>query len=355
MAASLLAACCAGDAPASEPRIELALGGDVMLGRLVGEILGDLGPRYVWGDVLPLIRGADLALVNLECVIATSGERFVPRRVFYFRAPPAGLDALLVAGIDYVSLANNHAMDFRAPALLETIRRLDEGGIAHAGAGRNRTEAARFAMLEARGIKVAVVAFADHPRKYAAGESEPGTNVIAVRAEGNDFSRVVESLREARAAGADLVVFSIHWGPNMRTEPTPRFVEFAHAVMDAGADVFHGHSAHVFQGIEVYRGKPILFDTGDLVDDYAVRPELRNDQQLLFLLRATRGGVHEIEVVPLRIGERRVDRARGEDFEQIRHRLRRLSAAMGSRVELRDDRLYVSKDSPRAGPDAPPQ
>jgi poly-gamma-glutamate synthesis protein (capsule biosynthesis protein) len=203
-------------------------------------------------------------------------------------------------------------------------------------------------MLEARGVKVAVVAFADHPREYGATESKPGTNIIGIGAKGGDFSRVVESLREARAAGADLVVFSIHWGPNMRTAPTPQFVEFAHAVMDAGADVFHGHSAHVFQGIEVYRGKPILFDTGDLVDDYAVHRELRNDQQLLFLLRATPGGVHETE-------ERRVDRARGEDFEQIQRRLQRLSAAMGTRVELREGRLYASKDSPRADGDAPSQ
>jgi poly-gamma-glutamate synthesis protein (capsule biosynthesis protein) len=191
-------------------------------------------------------------------------------------------------------------------------------------------------MLEARGVKVAVVAFADHPREYGATESKPGTNIIGIGAKGGDFSRVVESLREARAAGADLVVFSIHWGPNMRTAPTPQFVEFAHAVMDAGADVFHGHSAHVFQGIEVYRGKPILFDTGDLVDDYAVHRELRNDQQLLFL-------------------QRRVDRARGEDFEQIQRRLQRLSAAMGTRVELREGRLYASKDSPRADGDAPSQ
>jgi len=317
-----------------------------MLGRRVGETLLALGPRAVWGDVLPLIRGADLALVNLECVIATSGEEFAPRRVFTFRAPPAALDALRVAGIDYVSLANNHAMDFQAPALLETIRRLDEGEVAHAGAGRDASEAARFAVLEARGMKVAVVAFATHPRAYAAAESKPGTNVVRIGAKSGDFSRVAESLRAARAAGADLVVFSIHWGPNMRTEPKPRFIEFAHAVMDAGADLFHGHSAHVFQGIEVYRGKPILYDTGDLVDDYAVRDDLRNDQQLLFLLRVTPAGVREIEVVPLRIAENRVDRARGGDFEQIRHRLQRLSAPMGTRVELREGRLFVSQDPP---------
>jgi poly-gamma-glutamate synthesis protein (capsule biosynthesis protein) len=321
--------------------ITLAFGGDVMLGRLVNQAVLQRGPRYPWGDVLPLVREADLALVNLECTIAESGEPFEPPRVFYFRAHPKAIEVLTLAGIDYVTLANNHALDFQAPALLETIRHLDEHGIAHAGAGANLAEASRPAMLEAGGIKVGVVAFADHFREYGATEETPGTRIITISTEEQHFSRVREGIQAARDAGADLVVFSIHWGPNMRQVPSPGFVTFAHAVMDAGADIFHGHSAHIFQGIEIYKGKPILYDTGDLIDDYYVDPKLRNDQQLLFLLTATSQGVERIELIPLLISYMQVNRATGDDFDEIAERIRRLSADMGTEIRQEGDRLVI--------------
>lgn len=323
------------------PQIVLAFGGDVMLGRLVNDAIFFNGSRYPWGDVLPLLQEADLSLVNLECVIAQSGEEFQPPRAFYFRAHPRAIKTLTAAGIDYVTLSNNHAMDFQAPALLETIALLDEQGIAHAGAGPNLEEASRPALLEAKGIKVGVVAFADHFVEYGATEDTPGTNIIPITIEEPHFRRVRESIRAARAAGADLVVFSIHWGPNMRHAPTPEFIEFAHAVMDAGADIFHGHSAHVFQGVEIYRGKPILYDTGDLVDDYYVSPLHRNDQQFLFLLTVTSKGVKRVELVPLVISYMQVKQAKGKAIDDICERMVQLSAAMGTEFRREDNRLVV--------------
>lgn len=312
-----------------------------MLARLVDVAIQRYGPRYIWGDVLPLIQGADLALINLECVIAESGEKFMPPRVFYFRAHPQAIEALTLAGIDYVTLSNNHAMDFRGPALLETIKHLDENRIAHAGAGKNLEEASKFALLEAKGIKVGVVAFADHFWEYQATENSPGTNVIPITLEDRYFHGVRESIEAARATGADLVVFSIHWGPNMRHVPTQEFRDFAHAVMDAGADIFHGHSAHVFQGIEIYKRKPILYDTGDLVDDYAVSEEHKNDQQLLFLVHVSSRGVEKIELVPLWIHFCQVNRAEGEVFDEIYERTRKLSGNMGTEVKREGDRLVI--------------
>jgi poly-gamma-glutamate synthesis protein (capsule biosynthesis protein) len=329
--------------PDKRPRqaITLALAGDVMLGRLVNlAILAD-GPRYPWGDVLPLVREADLCLINLECVIAESGELFTPRRVFYFRADPKAIEVLTLAGVDYVTLSNNHALDFQAPALLETIGHLDEHGIAHAGAGRNLEEASQYALLEAKGVKVGVVAFADHFWEYAATESTPGTNVIPIAVDERHFQRVRESIEAVRAAGADLVVFSIHWGPNMRHVPSQDFRDFAHAVMDAGADIFHGHSAHVFQGIEVYKGKPVFYDTGDLIDDYYVDERHKNDQQLLFLVYATADGVERIELVPLLISQMQVNRATGAVFDEIYERMDGLSQAMGTEMRQEGDRLVI--------------
>jgi poly-gamma-glutamate synthesis protein (capsule biosynthesis protein) len=338
LALALLPGSCEGD---DAKPVTLAFGGDVMLARQVTRALGEKGPRHVWGDVLPLLRGADLALVNLECCIAESGAPFMPRRVFYFRAAPVAVDALTAAGIDYVSLANNHAMDYEAPALLETIRRLDAAGIAHAGAGANRAAAARPALLEAGGMRVGVVSCADHFRAYGATEREPGTHLVRISTEKEHFAPVRRALKAARAAGAGFVVFSVHWGPNMRQVPTEQFREYARAVIDAGADVFHGHSAHVFQGIEVHHGKPILYDTGDLLDDYRVDERKRNDLQLLFLLKVKDGRVRRIELVPLKIAHKQVNVARGADRAEVHRRMRRLCADMGTKLRVWRERLVV--------------
>lgn len=307
-----------------------------MLGRGIDETARARGARYIWGDALPLLREADATLVNLECAIADAGERF-PNRVFYFRAAPATGRALAEAGIDYVSLANNHAMDFQAQGVMQTIAQLDEMGIAHAGAGRNRQAAAAPVVLDVSGIKVGVVSFADHFREYSAGDDSAGINWIKL----DDLTPVKNGIRAARELGVDLVVFSIHWGPNMRDRPSDEFIAFARAVIDAGADIFHGHSAHVFQGIEVYKGKPILYDTGDLIDDYAVDPQLRNDRQLLFIVEANRDGITSIELIPLLIRDMQVNRARNEDFADIVERMRRLSAQFGTKIERQGDRLRV--------------
>jgi poly-gamma-glutamate capsule biosynthesis protein CapA/YwtB (metallophosphatase superfamily) len=330
-----------GRTTAPPEHISLALGGDVMLGRLVNSVILNEGPLHPWGDVLPLVRDADLSLVNLECTIADGGEPFRPRRVFYFKAHPSAIETLTLAGIDYVTLANNHAMDFQGPALLETMGRLDEHGIAHAGAGANSAEAAKHVLLEAEGIKVGVVAFADHFAEYAATESWPGTNILPITLEERHFSRVRESLETVRAADVDLVVFSIHWGPNFRAVPPPEFQDFAHAVMDAGADIFHGHSAHIFQGIEIYDGKPIFYDTGDLINDYYVDPVYRNDQQLLFLVHVSSERVERVELFPLVITYMQVNRATGADFDEIAERIVELSRAMGTEVRQEADRMVI--------------
>jgi poly-gamma-glutamate synthesis protein (capsule biosynthesis protein) len=327
------------------PPVTLAFGGDVMLGRVVNATIREHGARYVWGDTLPVLRAADATLVNLECVIAAGGERFLPRRVFYFRGDPRVAEALTVAGIDCVSLANNHAMDFRAEALLETIHHLDRHGIAHAGAGSNLGDATKPAVFEAGTLRVGVVAFADHFREYGADADSPGTNVLEVDRGTRTMDRVRAAIGAAREQGADLVVFSIHWGPNMRPAPTPAFVEFAHAVMDSGADIFHGHSAHVFQGVEIYKGKVILFDTGDLIDDYSVDPRLRNDQQLLFVVTVTDRGIRRVDLIPLHIDRMQVNLAQGETFETIKKRVRRLSKPFGTAIRADDTRLWIDVEN----------
>jgi poly-gamma-glutamate synthesis protein (capsule biosynthesis protein) len=111
--------------------------------------------------------------------------------------------------------------------------------------------------------------------------------------------------------------------------------------MDAGADIFHGHSAHLFQGVEIYKGKVILFDTGDLIDDYYVDPALRNDQQMLFVVTVTDGAIRRADLVPLCINRMQVNLARGETFDAIAKRMRRLSKPFGTEIHAGDKRLWI--------------
>ncbi len=304
-------------------------------------MMGHMGASYLWGDTLPLIKKADMLLINLECVIAKDGTQWDKTpKVFFFRADPHAIDVLKIAGVNYVSLANNQTLDFGEDALLEMLSRLDKAGIAHAGAGRNLREASKPAVIEARGLRVGVVSFTNNEPAFAATETSPSTNYIPITLANKIVKRVRAAIDEARPL-ADLVVFSIHWGPNMRKKPTEEFREFAHAVIEMGVDIFHGHSAHIFQGIEIYEGKVIMYDTGDFIDDYYVGPEEKNDQQLLFLVMVSRGKIKRVEMIPVEISMCQVNIAKGEVHKEISERMIKLSEEFGTAVKKKNGRLVV--------------
>ena len=330
------------DASVRPKAITLAIAGDVMLGRLVNETIRVRGFAYPWGDILPEITDSDAILVNLECALTahtrhwTDGEE----KAFYFRADPAAVRTLQIANVDFVSLANNHAGDFGTDGLLETVRVLDQAGIAHAGAGRSLAEAERPAVFSAAGCKVGLLAFADYPLVWAAQPWRAGINYTKVSTHPKHFRRIEDSIQNARRLG-DIVIFSIHWGPNMQSRPNTDFKEFARAVLDAGADIFWGHSAHVVQGIEVWNRKPIIYDSGDFVDDYAVDPYLRNDLSALFLLQIRVPFVESIDLIPVQIDNMRVNVAHRDDRAWFTSRFKELCSEMGTAVEAVNGRLVV--------------
>ena len=319
--------------------ITLSLTGDVMLGRGVNETLRSARPEEPWGDTLPLLLSADLRIVNLECAITEHDRPWSrTRKVFHFRADPLAVQVLRAARVDACSLANNHTLDFEEKGLLDTLDHLEAAGIRYAGAGRDLEEAARPVLLDGG---VALVAFTDNEPPFAAGQDRPGTNYLPVSTEPDVLRRVEEAIGAAREAGAETVVFSNHWGPNMVRRPPDAFRRFARAVMDLGADIYYGHSAHVFQGVEVYRGRPILYDTGDFIDDYAVHPELRNDRSFLFRVSVDGGEFRRLELFPVVLPFARVELARGGEREAILDLMQDLSAEMGTTFERREDRLVL--------------
>jgi poly-gamma-glutamate synthesis protein (capsule biosynthesis protein) len=316
-----------------ESKIKIILGGDVMLGRLVkGQILKH-GPDYPLGPIANVMRQADLTIVNLECAITASEQEWSGAfKAFYFGASPEAAESLAHAGVDLVSLANNHSLDYDIQGLKDTFHYLQKKNIKYAGAGNNIDEALTPAILECKGLKFGMAAFCDHQPDFAATSNRPGMAYLDLNNEKEALVQIASALEKMKQQKIDYPILSLHWGPNMVHRPSKQFVRIAHAVIDMGYKMLFGHSAHVFQGIEIYRGCPIFYAAGDLVDDYYVDPEFRNDHQLLFELELLGTSIKKIFLYPVFIEQCRVQFAQDKQFEFIADRAKELCQEMGTIV-----------------------
>ncbi|WP_413248278.1 CapA family protein [Sinomonas flava] len=319
--------------------MEIALVGDVMLGRLVNDRLRHVPPRYVWGDTLPVLARADLRFANLECVLADSGVPW-PGKVFHFRSDADNVACLEAARIDVVSLANNHTLDFGAGALLQTLALLDGAGIAHAGAGRNAEEAGAPAACRMGTMRVGLVAFTDNEPDWAAGPHSAGTAYVPADPSDTRARALLQLLRSVRD-DADLLIASAHWGGNWGREVPGGHRAMAHALIAAGADLVFGHSAHVFRGIEVFAGRPIVYSAGDFIDDYAVDPDERNDESFVFVLDVQDAAPRRLRLYPTVIEECQA-RMAGPRSRAIAAEMGRLCAALGTPTRWIEDEACLA-------------
>ena len=323
--------------------LTLTFTGDIMLGRLVNDRLKDMQPEQVWGDVLPHLAQANLRIANLECALTAHQQPWERTwKMFHFRADPQAVRVLQAAHIDACTLANNHILDYEEQGLLDTLQSLDTAGIRHAGAGTTAKEAAAPALLDVSGAfpgRVALLSYTDNEPGFSADAEHSGTNYLGISLDEATQARITADIAQARAQGADLVVFSNHWGANFVERPSHEFRSFARRVIELGADIYHGHSAHICQGIEIYRGKPILYDTGNFIDDYAVDPLLRNDRSCLFKLMFEHGRLFRIELLPVTLRVAHVALARGAEFDAICARMQMLCTEFDTRLIRQIDRL----------------
>ncbi|MGO4807851.1 CapA family protein [Arthrobacter sp. 2MCAF15] len=322
--------------------MRIALLGDVMLGRLVDMHLATAGPAYPWGDTLEVLRQADLRIANLECVLATGGEP-EPGKVFTFRSDPKNVASLLAAGIDVVSLANNHVLDYGQDAFREMLPVLAGRGILHAGAGLDLDAARRPAVRRVGTTAVGVIAFTDNQPDWEAGPTAPGVHYVPVEyvplkgfpangGGGRDGAARLDDLLDLvrrTKARVQLLIVSAHWGGNWGSDVPARHQDLARDLIDAGADVVFGHSPHVFRGVGIHRNRPIIFSAGDFVDDYAVDPAEHNDHSFVFMLDTDGGEPRMLRLHPTVITgfQARLARGAGPD---IAARMQRLSRHLGT-------------------------
>lgn len=318
--------------------VNIVLAGDVMLGRLVDRYViqnRSVRPEALWGDVLPVMRAADCRFINLECVISSQGEEWHPAtKAFHFRAHPRALDFLRAAKIDGVTLANNHVLDYGSAALLDCLTLLDRTGIKRTGAGATLEEALKPALFDLPQERIAVVALTDNEPEWEATGEKPGVNYVGYQSNGMlepYRSRMIRVLSLARRQ-ADLVIVSAHVGPNWGA-PSRAIQALAHQLLDMGADLYWGHSNHTPQGIEVYKGKAILYSAGDFVDDYAVDKDERNDLSFLFMLEVEKGRIGRITLHPVRIEDLGVRLADEEEWQFLKRTMQAKCKAFGTTME----------------------
>lgn len=334
-----------------EPYIRNALGYVELAERANGPVPRPVDYAYVWGEALAELEriAPDLRLINLETAVTTS-ETWSPKGINY-RMHPANLPCLTAAGIDCCVLANNHVLDWGVEGLEETLDSLHGAGLRTTGAGRTAEQASAPAGLEVEG-KGQVLVFAygvpdsGTPVRWAAGTERPGVNILPDLSR-TSLRRVAETIASYRRPG-DVVIVSLHWGPNWGYDIDPRHRGFAHALIDsAGVDVVYGHSSHHPKGIEVYRGRVILYGCGDLLNDYegiSGYEEYRGELALMYFvtLDAASGELLRLEMTPTRTRRLQLTRAAPEDARWLRDVLDREGRRLGTSVELdRNGRLRL--------------
>jgi len=291
------------NAAAPQARVEIVIASDWAPIRAFGDIVAR-APEAVYGDLLPVLRAADLRIVNLECALAGDAAP-VWKSGSVFKGRPEHIRGLTAVPFDVAALANNHVFDYGVEAFRGTLQILADRGIRSVGAGMSPDEARRPLVLDLKGVRIGIVNFGEG-EDLTAAVSGPGVF-------GWEIEAVVESIRAIRA-DADLVLVVCHGGVEYIPFPPPYLAEAFRRAAEAGADLVVGHHAHVPQGIQFVGGVPVCYSLGNFV--------FWQDTDLLYrklgyLVKAgvSRGGLSHIEVIPYEIGSEGLRLLKGADRE----------------------------------------
>lgn len=310
-----------------------------------GDIEVPVSYEYIWGDALEVWDriSPDLKLINLETSI-TAFDKPWPNKGIHYRMHPENVELFKVAGIDHVSLANNHILDWHRLGMEETMEALNAANIKFSGVGKNENLASEPSILATEEGRVFVYSYgapdSGIPSLWAATKELSGLNFLP------DFSeKAIENIEERVKAikeDGDIVVFSIHWGGNWGYEIPGRHRNFAHQLIDeAGVDVIYGHSSHHPMGIEVYKEKLIIYGAGDFINDYegiGGHEQYRGELSLMYFPGINKDGtLQSLKLVPMEIKNLQLNHAVPQDAEWLQQTLNREGEELGTRVRIDDD------------------
>lgn len=314
--------------PGEKPKLrELRISavGDLMLDASARETMDEEGYDYPFALTKKYFGTADIVFANLEGPLTNGGKRDRKKR-FIFRSPPRKVAlALKRAGIDIVSLANNHSLDYGAEGLSDTAFALDQQNILYVGAGKNIKAARNFEVINANGHDVAFLAYnLTFPDYSWARQRRPGT------AFGHEkFIR--QDVKQARQH-ADIVVVSFHWGREVKTKLRPYQPWLARVAIDSGASLVLGHHPHILQGVEVYKGGLIIYSLGNYAfGSFSKRTTRSAVAQITF----RDNKFHQLRMVPLNVDNTQVlfqpTPIKGKAADKVVKYLQTLSRPLGTK------------------------
>ena len=279
-------------------------------------VAGD--PEAAYGDLLAVMRSADLRIVNCECALSETG-RPAWKSGSVFKGRPAHVVGLTCVPFHAACLSNNHVLDYGADGLAETLAVLRASGVRTMGAGLSEDEAWAPLSFELGDTRLAVVNFGEG-EDLTAARGGPGVA-------GWDIPRVCDLVRRLKARG-DCVVVLAHAGLEYVPFPPPYLQRAFRAVIDAGADCLAGHHAHVIQGIELYHGRPIAYSLGNFL---FYQPTTLYWRKIGFLLELelAAGAVRRFQAHPYRITDAGLRGLSGEERTGFGGALEAVSQPLG--------------------------
>lgn len=327
---------------ASSGRTNIIAAGDIMLGRGVAKSLKTRGTDYLYPftEVRSILEQGDIVFANLEHPLTERTESLDAKSKIVLKAQPEAVYGLTFAGLNVVSLANNHIMDYYKGGLSDTLKVLKTNQILHAGAGENLQQAREPAILEKNGVRVGMLAYTEmaevvHPGnppiKFAADAGRAGVAPLRL----DWIEEDIRTLREM----VDILIISLHWGTEDSYEVTPKQVQMAHKICDLGADIILGHHPHRFQGIEIYNGKPIVYSLGNFIFDQV--PE--NQQSFLLHFIYEGSDLQELKAIPVRTADHcQIIPQKGKAAHEMLQRQIQLSHELGTTCTVENDALVYN-------------
>jgi poly-gamma-glutamate capsule biosynthesis protein CapA/YwtB (metallophosphatase superfamily) len=356
VAALLGASCGCGDRPADTELHTVTFAGDTVVGRRMNLFLEKHGTDVPLAGVRDVLSRADLTIVNFESIVGTGGEMAVkgPWGLVHYRGRPESVGVLTSAGIDVASLANNHALDYGPETLFEGMEILRRAGISPVGAGKNLDGSMEPVFHKLGDTVVGVIAVHTTQSRFAATADKPGNNFASSKPADAIVERVRQQVARAREH-AHVVLLAIHWGGLRARSATKtqrslarRFVE------EAGVDAVLGSGRHILMGVEVIDGRPIVYDAGNLVIDFANSNLSRTSEGRggIFELRLGRGGVRRLDVTPIALSFCKAELATGDLRDEILAEFVEDSGKLGTAVALEGGRAVIAIDG-RYSPEEP--
>ncbi len=267
--------------------LTVVMAGDLMIGSWGREMIADKGEEYPVRNLKGLFKNDYLTMCNLEAPFTVSGDKF-PDKMFTFKVPPEYVSLLSKLGLDYVTLANNHIMDFGGKGLQETMEVLRAEGISFSGAGNNESAALQPAIIDFNGFKVGLIGCgAVFPEEFWATDSTAG--IFFPWKE-----KLIKTIRETRSK-VDYLFIAFHWGAEKREIPKQYQKGLARLCINNGADMVWGHHPHVIQGVELYKNRPIFYSLGNFI--FASYSQTANGMAVKVIFKNRK--LRKIELFPL--------------------------------------------------------